>query len=153
VQPGSEALLFPSVKDPDATLHHQTLYKQWEHARVAAGRPDLRIHDLRHGAAVMAAQSGATLAELMQRLGHSTSRAAMRYQHAALGRDAEIAIALSEMARRSEVPRPEERILPNTSNTQQPIFVATWRIWAACLMGAIDGEALNGTDRALPLAA
>lgn len=103
VQPGNEALLFPSVKDPGATLHHQTLYKQWGHARVAAGRPDLRIHDLRHGAAVMAAQSGATLAELMQRLGHSTSRAAMRYQHAALGRDAEIAVALSEMARRAEV--------------------------------------------------
>ena len=98
-----EALIFPSVKDPDSTLHHQTLYKQWEHARVAAGRPDLRIHDLRHGAAVMAAQSGATLAELMQRLGHSTSRAAMRYQHAALGRDAEIAVALSEMARRVDV--------------------------------------------------
>lgn len=38
----------------------------------------------------------------MQRLGHSTSRA-MRYQHAALGRDAEIAIALSKMAQRAEV--------------------------------------------------
>ena len=91
-------MLFPSVQDPNTTLHHQTLYKQWGHARRAAGCPDLRIHDLRHGAAVMAAQSGATLAELMQRLGHSTSRAAMRYQHAAQGRDAEIAIALSRMA-------------------------------------------------------
>jgi integrase len=44
--PGSQALLFPSVNDPDTTLHHQTLYKQWEHARAAAGRPDLRIHNL-----------------------------------------------------------------------------------------------------------
>ncbi len=102
---GKESLLFPSVNDPTTTLHHQTLYKQWGHARLAAGRPDLRIHDLRHGAAVMAARSGATLAELMQRLGHSTSRAAMRYQHAAQGRDAEIAVALSRMAMGSQPPR------------------------------------------------
>jgi hypothetical protein len=32
---------------------------------------------------VLAAQTGATLAELMGRLGHSTSNAALRYQHAA----------------------------------------------------------------------
>lgn len=29
-------------------------------ARVAADRPDLRVHDLRHTGAVLAAQSGAT---------------------------------------------------------------------------------------------
>ena len=50
----------------------------------------------------MAAQTGATLAELMARLGHSTSVAAMRYQHAAAGRDAEIAAALSRMAAHSD---------------------------------------------------
>jgi hypothetical protein len=36
---------------------------------------------------VLAAATGATLAELMARLGHSTPAAAMRYQHAAQGRD------------------------------------------------------------------
>ena len=65
----------------------------------AAGRPDLRWHDLRHTGAVLAAQTGATLAELMGRLGHSTPAAAMRYQHIAGGRDAEIAAALSKLAR------------------------------------------------------
>jgi len=40
----------------------------------------------------------ATLAELMARLGHSTSVAALRYQHAAQGRDAAIADALSGLA-------------------------------------------------------
>ena len=34
-------------------------------ARKAAGWPDLRFHDLRHTGAVLAAQTGATLAELM----------------------------------------------------------------------------------------
>ncbi len=66
--------------------------------RRAAGRPDLRFHDLRHTGATMAAASGATLADLMHRLGHSTPQAAMIYQHATADRDAAIAAALSEFA-------------------------------------------------------
>ena len=46
--------------------------KYWERARKAAGRDDLRFHDLRHTGAVLTAQSGATIAELMGRLGHAT---------------------------------------------------------------------------------
>ena len=38
------------------------------------------------------------LAELMARLGHSTPAAAMRYQHAAQGRDRQIAKLLSNLA-------------------------------------------------------
>jgi len=41
---------------------------------------------------------GATLAELQQRLGHSSVNAALRYQHAAQGRDRQIAEALSRMS-------------------------------------------------------
>ena len=66
-------------------------------ARKTAGRGDLRWHDLRQTSAVLAAQTGATLAELMGRLGHSTPGAAMRYQHAAADRDAEIAKRLSQL--------------------------------------------------------
>lgn len=39
----------------------------------------------------MAAQEGATVAELMGRLGHTTPAMALRYQHVAEGRDAELA--------------------------------------------------------------
>ena len=39
------------------------------------------------------------VAELQARLGHSTVAAALRYQHAAQGRDAEIAAKLSDLAR------------------------------------------------------
>jgi integrase len=74
------------------------LYAVFYPAREAAGRPDLRFHDLRHTGAVLAASTGATLAELMARLGHSTVGAAMRYQHAAADRDKVIAAALSELA-------------------------------------------------------
>lgn len=55
-------------------------------------------HDLRHTGAVLAAQTGATLAELMGHAGHSTPGAAMRYQHAAADRDAEIGRRLSDLA-------------------------------------------------------
>lgn len=98
VAAGGDALVFPSVQDPDIQVHSNTLRRHWIRARMAAGRPDLRVHDLRHTGAVMAAQAGATLAELMSRLGQSTPQAAMQYQHAARGRDAEIAAALSRMA-------------------------------------------------------
>ena len=99
---GRDALLFPSVHDPAVQVHSNTLRRHWIKARAAAGRPDLRVHDLRHTGAVLAAQAGATLAELMARLGQSTPHAAMQYQHAARGRDAEIAVALSRMAAAAE---------------------------------------------------
>lgn len=98
VERGADALLFPG--DRGAHLAPSSLYRHWYPARAAAGRPDLRWHDLRHTAAVFAAMSGATLAELMARLGHSSPAAALRYQHAAQGRDAQIAAALSAMATR-----------------------------------------------------
>ena len=50
---------------------------------------------------MLAAATGATLAELMARLGHSTPGAALRYQHAAKDRDRAIADALSDMAERA----------------------------------------------------
>jgi integrase len=93
--PGRDALLFPA--DHGGHLQPSTLYRHWYRARAKAGREDLRWHDLRHTGAVLAAMTGATLAELMARLGHSTPQAAMRYQHAAQGRDKQIAAALSRM--------------------------------------------------------
>lgn len=95
-EPGRDGMLFPSPSGRH--LHPRAFGWQYHQARTKAGRPDLRFHDLRHTGAVLAAQTGATLAELMNRLGHSTPGAAMRYQHAARDRDAAIAAALSKMA-------------------------------------------------------
>ena len=95
--PGGDGLLFPSKNDAERHMRQSAMARVYYPARDAAGRPDLRFHDLRHTGAVLAAQTGATLAELMARLGHSTPAAAMRYQHAAQDRDAVIASRLSEM--------------------------------------------------------
>jgi integrase len=95
---GKDALLFPAASDPTAHMQPATLYKVWDRARRIAARPDLRFHDLRHTGAVLATLTGASLIEVMRRLGHSTPAAAMRYQSVAKGRDAEIAAALSKLA-------------------------------------------------------
>lgn len=98
---GKNALMFPAAADSNHHMAPATLYKVYYPAREAAGRKDLRWHDLRHTGAVLAAQTGATLAELMGRLGHTTPGAAMRYQHAAADRDTEIARRLSQLAEQS----------------------------------------------------
>lgn len=94
--PGADGLLFPSRSEDTQHLRQSSLARSFYPARDAAGRPDLRFHDLRHTGAVLAAQEGATPAELMARLGHSTVAASMRYQTVARGRDAVIADRLSQ---------------------------------------------------------
>jgi integrase len=90
-------LLFPAAHT-DTHMRPATLARVFYPASEAAGRPDLRFHDLRHTGAVLAATTGATLADLMARLGHSTPSAAMKCQHSAKGRDAQLAAAMSELA-------------------------------------------------------
>jgi integrase len=64
-------------------------------ALAAAGVPQVRFHDLRHVAQVFAAEAGATLPELMARLGHATPAAALTYLHARTERDHQLTNALS----------------------------------------------------------
>ena len=69
----------------------------WRPARQAAGLPEgFHLHDLRGVSATRAAISGATVKELMHRLGHSTPDMAMRYQRAEEVRDAQLAQMMSE---------------------------------------------------------
>ncbi|WP_406817537.1 tyrosine recombinase XerC [Mycobacterium sp. M23085] len=96
VGPGN-SLLFTAVGDPDKHLQPSTLTRHFYKARAAAGRPDLAFHHLRHSGSVLASAAGASLAENMQRLGHSTPAAAMRYAHAAQGADRKIADALAKL--------------------------------------------------------
>jgi integrase len=94
---GKDALLFTTVSGGQIA-RGGAFQKHWERARKAARRPDLRFHDLRHTAGTMAAQAGATLAELMGLLGDSTPAMAIRYQHIVEGRDAELARRMSVLA-------------------------------------------------------
>jgi integrase len=106
---GARALLFPSARGTDRHLAPATIFRHFDRAREAAGRPDLRWHDLRHTGATLAAATGATLSELMARLGHRSVHAALIYQHAAADRDQVIAEALSRMAEVVPLPSADER--------------------------------------------
>jgi integrase len=113
----SEHLMLYASPEPDALvftgpfggpLRRATFYKAWDKARRAVGWPVLHLHDLRHAAGTLAAQTGATQRELMARLGHASPAAAQRYQHAAARRDGEIAERLDAVvreARRRTEPR------------------------------------------------
>ena len=63
----------------------------WQEAVKAAGVEGLRVHDLRHTAGTLATAADGSLREVMDRLGHSTTVAAVRYQHIMADRDAAIA--------------------------------------------------------------
>ena len=76
--------------------HH--VHAAWSSARRAADLPGAHLHDLRHAGLTLAARSGATLAEVMRRAGHSSSCAATIYQHATERRDAEVAARLGHLA-------------------------------------------------------
>jgi integrase len=78
-------------------LTRNVLQVSWQRARVKVGRPDLHFHDLRHTGLTLAAATGATTAELMHRAGHSSTSAALRYQHATKDRDRVLADALGAL--------------------------------------------------------
>jgi integrase len=101
-------------------LRRATLSNEWRRACRAVGLQGLRVHDLRHHAATaMARMPGITTKELMARIGHSSPRAALIYQHATEERDRSIAAFLdSEIARAQQALaadnvtpiRPDDRI-------------------------------------------
>jgi len=89
-------LVFPSAINHEH-MAPSALYKVYYRARDKVGLPTLRWHDLRHFQGTMFALTGATLAEIQGRLGHSTVQAAMRYQGVAKGRDAELTERMAAM--------------------------------------------------------
>jgi integrase len=94
----SDSLVF--VGERGSPITAGVLQKAWSRARSEIGRPDLHFHDLRHTGLTLAAETGATTAELMHRAGHSSSYAALRYQHASRDRDKRLASLLEEKMER-----------------------------------------------------
>ena len=75
--------LFPMKTNRTTPIRTNTLRDYYDKARLAANRPDLHFHDLRHTCLTWLAQSGATVKELMDMAGHADPKIAMVYQHAA----------------------------------------------------------------------
>lgn len=92
-----DSLLFTSPEGH--ALRRSKFRHRWEAACRAAGVTGLHFHDLRGSGATWAATAGATVRELMSRLGHTTPTVALRYQHATLERDQAIAERLGRLMR------------------------------------------------------
>ncbi|MER5628044.1 site-specific integrase [Streptosporangium sp. NPDC002544] len=79
-----------------AMLRRSGFRRIWRKVQADVGLPGFRFHDLRHVGNTLASDSGASLKELMTRMGHSSTRAALIYQHASKDRDQAIARALGQ---------------------------------------------------------
>jgi integrase len=109
--PGADALVFVGPKG--APLRRPNFTRFWRPAIRQAGLDGTHFHDLRHAGNTLAATTGATLRELMGRMGHASTRAALIYQHQAAGRDQVIADALGRLT------EAELRRASKTSGTQR----------------------------------
>lgn len=98
-EPGERGYVFVGPKG--GRLRRSNFRPIWHSARMAVNLPDLHFHDLRHTGGTLSAATGASLKELMARLGHSSVRAAMMYQHATRDRDRVIALALGDLIRQA----------------------------------------------------
>lgn len=90
-------------------MRGNALYQAFVRAREKAG-VSLAFHDLRHTGQSLAAASGANLADLRKRLGHSTNATAQRYLHTVEGRDVKIADALSKLAENGDASHLPDRL-------------------------------------------
>src|SRR5579862_6546678 len=66
---------------------------------LAATGLDVHLHDLRHTGNTLTADAGANLRELMERMGHASTRAALIYLHSTDERQRKLADAVGELAR------------------------------------------------------
>jgi len=97
-QDDDQVLVFTS---PMGTpLRHSNFYRRaWLPAVAKVGLRGIHFHDLRHAGNTLTADAGASLRELMDRMGHSSTRAALIYQHSSDERQRKLADAVGEAAR------------------------------------------------------
>jgi integrase len=69
------------VPNPDTLKPHVQIHRAWNNARIAAGLPDVRMHDLRHSMASNMVNSGRSIYEVAKVLGHSQLKTTQRYAH------------------------------------------------------------------------
>ena len=74
----SERFIFMNTRTGKAYI---SFFYSWDAARIRAGLPDLRVHDLRHSFASFLVNAGRSLYEVQELLGHADIRTTSRYAH------------------------------------------------------------------------
>ena len=95
-EPGPNGRVFVGPKG--ATPRRSNFNRLWKEAAKKAGidpEVGLRFHDLRHTGNHLTSR-GASLRDVMNRMGHASTRAALIYQHADKDRERDIAAGLSQ---------------------------------------------------------
>ncbi|WP_175400016.1 tyrosine-type recombinase/integrase [Tsukamurella pseudospumae] len=103
--PEPSAWMFRGRTHPEDPLLPITLRTAFGRARKAVSLPNLVFHDLRRTGNTLAAEAGATPAEMRDRLRHKSSEAAERYIVAARGSD----VRLAERMSAAVTPKPSSR--------------------------------------------
>jgi integrase len=81
-------------------LRHSNFYRRdWAPAIKATGLKGVHFHDLRHTGNQLSADAGANIRELMERLGHDSTRAALIYLHSSAERQRAIADRVGKNAK------------------------------------------------------
>ncbi|MGQ0533306.1 MAG: tyrosine-type recombinase/integrase [Caulobacteraceae bacterium] len=78
LSPQKDGYVFPAKRGEGPT---RALQDAWEAIRIEAGIENVRIHDLRHTFASLAAAGGQSLYLIGKALGHAQSRTTKRYAH------------------------------------------------------------------------
>ena len=97
VDAAPDALVFAGPKG--GPLRRSNFQKSWLQGLGAANLTGVHFHDLRHTGNTLAAQAGATLSDLMTRMGHTSTRAAQIYLHTNSERDRVVARALDPIVK------------------------------------------------------
>ncbi|MEV3925753.1 site-specific integrase [Actinomadura coerulea] len=100
--PEPEALIFTGKRGGVLRRANFRRASKWGEAVAKLGVPHLHFHDLRHTGNTFAAESGATLRDLMERMGHDSVRAALIYQHRTAGGNRAIARAMDDKINKAE---------------------------------------------------
>ena len=92
-----DSLIFTGDKGAPLRRSNFNRTARWPERVAAVGATGLPFHDLRHTGNLLAAASGASLRDLMSRMGHDSMRAALIYQHTTQKADRKIAEALERL--------------------------------------------------------
>ena len=110
--PDTEALVFASPAGRPLR-HSHFRQRVWRPAADAIGMTSVHVHDLRHTGNNLSAAAGASLRELMDRMGHASTRAALIYLHGSDERQRKIASNLDALAR-AELAKESQRRQPRS---------------------------------------
>ncbi len=126
-EPGPDGLVFTGPRG--GPLYRARLSDFWTAACRVVGVPGLHVHDLRHhGATLTARMPGITTKELMARIGHSSPRAALIYQHATEERDRAAADFLDEQIARVERPERAPLVAIGDKRGRSRAMDARWQV-------------------------